>query len=58
MLDLKYQMHISCSEAYKKNEPMPADMNVHVIIQRHAALAWVTMYAEWMDEEIGEMLGG
>lgn len=43
-------MRITCSEAYKKNEPMPADMNLYVLIQRHAALAWVTMYARVMDD--------
>lgn len=49
MLDLKFQMHINCSEAYKKNEPMPGDMNFHVVVQRHAALAWVANYGEVVD---------
>lgn len=39
--DLIYRYHWACVDARLKQQPMPADMDASVVMERHAALNWL-----------------
>ncbi len=48
--DLTYRLHWAARNAYFNNQPMPANLNLSIIIERHYAINWVTYYADDWDE--------
>ncbi|WP_114790413.1 DUF4272 domain-containing protein [Niabella yanshanensis] len=50
MSDLVYRLHWATRNAGLKDEPIPASLNLSVIMERHYAINWLTYYAdEWDD---------
>lgn len=50
VLDLTYRLHWATKNSNLNGQPMPADLNLSVIMERHYAMNWVTCYAEEWDE--------
>jgi hypothetical protein len=48
--DLIYRIHWAVKEAQFNNQPIPANINIGVVYERHIALNWLTMYAEDWDD--------
>jgi len=48
--DLIYRIHWATTEARLKGTPMPAGLNEDIVMERHFALNWLTMYAEDWDD--------
>lgn len=48
--DLTYRLHWATRNANLNNLPMPADLSLSVIMERHYAINWVTLYADEWDE--------
>lgn len=48
--DLIYRIHWATEEARIKNKKVPADLNPDVVMERHFALNWLTMYADDWDD--------
>jgi hypothetical protein len=48
--DLIYRIHWATTEASLKNKPLPAGLNNDIVMERHFALNWLTMYAEEWDD--------
>jgi Domain of unknown function (DUF4272) len=48
--DLIYRLHWATRNADLNNQPMPANLNLSIIIERHYAINWVTFYADEWDE--------
>jgi hypothetical protein len=48
--DLIYRTHWAARDAQLNGRPMPAGINYDVIMERHFALNWLTMYAEDWDD--------
>lgn len=48
--DLLYRLHWATRDADLNNKPMPANLSLSIIMERHYAINWVTYYAdEWDD---------
>ena len=48
--DLIYRIHWATRDASLNNKPTPAGLNQDIVMERHFALNWLTMYAdEWDD---------
>ncbi|NOS94520.1 MAG: DUF4272 domain-containing protein [Cyclobacteriaceae bacterium] len=48
--DLIYRLHWAAREADLKKQPMPASLNLSIMMERHYAINWVTFYGdEWDD---------
>lgn len=48
--DLVYRLHWATRNANLNNQPMPANLDLSIIMERHYAINWVTFYAdEWDD---------
>lgn len=48
--DLIYRIHWATEDARVNNKKVPANLNPDVIMERHFALNWLTMYAEDWDD--------
>ncbi len=48
--DLIYRLHWVTRNADLNNQPMPANLNLSTIMERHYAINWVTIYADEWDE--------
>lgn len=48
--DLIYRLHWATRNANLNNQPMPANLDLSIIMERHYAINWVTFYAEEWDE--------
>ncbi|MFC7772987.1 DUF4272 domain-containing protein [Flavobacterium sp. GCM10027622] len=48
--DLTYRLHWATRDASLNNQPMPANLILSVIMERHYAINWVTFYGEEWDE--------
>jgi hypothetical protein len=48
--DLVYRLHWATRNADLNNQPMPAKLDLSIIIERHYAINWVTFYADEWDE--------
>lgn len=48
--DLTYRLHWAARNADLHDEPIPADLDLSVIMERHYAINWVTYYADDWDE--------
>jgi Domain of unknown function (DUF4272) len=48
--DLIYRLHWATRNADLNNQPMPANLDLSIIMERHYAINWVTFYAEEWDE--------
>jgi hypothetical protein len=48
--DLIYRIHWATREAGFKGKPMPAGLSEDIVMERHFALNWLTMYAEDWDD--------
>jgi hypothetical protein len=48
--DLIYRLHWATRNADLNNQPMPANLDLSIIIERHYAINWVTFYADEWDE--------
>lgn len=48
--DLTYRLHWATRNADLNNQPIPANLDLSIIIERHYAINWVTFYAEKWDE--------
>ena len=48
--DLIYRIHWATREAGLKGKPMPANLSEDIVMERHFALNWLTMYAEDWDD--------
>lgn len=48
--DLIYRIHWATVDASIKNKKVPSGLNPDVVIERHFALNWLTMYAEDWDD--------
>lgn len=48
--DLIYRIHWATREAGLKKKPMPAGLSDDIVMERHFALNWLTMYAEDWDD--------
>ncbi len=48
--DLIYRLHWAARETDLKKQPMPASLNLSIVMERHYAINWVTFYGdEWDD---------
>ncbi|MCH5690836.1 DUF4272 domain-containing protein [Niabella sp. W65] len=52
MSDLVYRLHWATKNANLNNEPMPAGLNLGIIMERHYAINWLTYYADEWDSVI------
>lgn len=50
MLDLIYRMHWATRNAYLTGQPMPANLDEGIVMERHYALNWITCYADDWDD--------
>jgi len=48
--DLIYRLHWATRNADLNNQPMPANLDLSIITERHYAINWVTFYADEWDE--------
>lgn len=48
--DLIYRLHWATRNANLNNQPMPANLDLSIIMERHYAINWVTFYADEWDE--------
>lgn len=48
--DLIYRLHWATRSANLNNQPMPANLDLSIIMERHYAINWVTFYADEWDE--------
>ena len=48
--DLTYRLHWATRNANLNNLPMPADLSLSVIMERHYAINWVTSYTDNWDD--------
>lgn len=48
--DLTYRLHWATRNADLTNKPMPANLSLSVIMERHYAINWVTYYADGWDD--------
>lgn len=48
--DLVYRLHWATKSANLNSEPMPAGLNLGIIMERHYAINWLTYYADEWDE--------
>ncbi len=48
--DLTYRLHWATRNTDLNNQPMPANLSLSIIIERHYAINWVTYYADDWDE--------
>lgn len=48
--DLTYRLHWTTRDADLNNQPMPANLNLSIVEERHYAINWVTYYADEWDE--------
>lgn len=48
--DLIYRLHWATRKADLNNQPMPANLDLSIIMERHYAINWVTFYADEWDE--------
>jgi Domain of unknown function (DUF4272) len=48
--DLIYRLHWATRNANLNNQPMPASLDLSIIMERHYAINWVTIYADKWDE--------
>lgn len=48
--DLIYRLHWATRNADLNNQPIPANLDLSIIIERHYAINWVTFYADEWDE--------
>lgn len=48
--DLIYRIHWATRESNLKGKPTPANVNEDIVIERHFALNWLTMYADNWDD--------
>ncbi|MCF0058338.1 DUF4272 domain-containing protein [Dyadobacter sp. CY356] len=48
--DLIYRLHWATRNADLNNQPMPANLDFSIIMERHYAINWVTFYADEWDE--------
>ena len=48
--DLIYRLHWATRNADLNNQPMPANLDYGIIMERHYAINWITFYAEEWDE--------
>lgn len=48
--DLIYRLHWATRNANLSSQPMPANLNLSIIMERHYAINWVTFYADEWDE--------
>ncbi len=48
--DLIYRIHWATRQAGLKGKPMPANISEDIVMERHFALNWLTMYAEDWDD--------
>lgn len=48
--DLMYRLHWAARNAQLNNQPMPANLNLSIVMERHYAINWVTFYADEWDE--------
>lgn len=48
--DLMYRLHWAARNAQLNNQPMPANLDLSIVMERHYAINWVTFYAEAWDE--------
>ncbi|WP_353481237.1 DUF4272 domain-containing protein [Haliscomenobacter sp.] len=49
-LDLIYRLHWATRNANLNNQPMPASLDLSMIMERHYAINWVTIYADEWDK--------
>jgi hypothetical protein len=49
-LDLIYRLHWATRNANLNNQPMPASLDLNMIMERHYAINWVTIYADEWDK--------
>lgn len=50
MLDLLYRIHWATRDAYLKGQPIPANLDEGIVMERHYAVNWLTCYAGDWDE--------
>lgn len=50
ILDLTYRLHWAARDANLKRKPIPANLSLSIIMERHYAINWVTFYADEWDE--------
>jgi len=48
--DLVYRLHWATRNADLNNQPIPANLDLSIIMERHYAINWVTYYADEWDE--------
>ncbi|MFT3704986.1 MAG: DUF4272 domain-containing protein [Agriterribacter sp.] len=48
--DLIYRIHWAATEARLRGKPMPANLSEDIVMERHFALNWLTMYADDWDD--------
>ena len=48
--DLIYRLHWATRNANLNNQPMPANLDLSIIMERHYAINWVTFYSDEWDE--------
>lgn len=48
--DLMYRLHWTTRNADLNNQPMPANLDLSIIMERHYAINWITFYADEWDE--------
>lgn len=48
--DLIYRLHWATRDADLKGHPIPANLSLSIIVERHYAINWVTYYADEWDE--------
>jgi len=48
--DLIYRLHWAARNADLNDQPMPANVDLSIIMERHYAINWVTFYADEWDE--------
>jgi hypothetical protein len=48
--DLVYRLHWATRNADLNKQPMPANLDLSIIMERHYAINWVTFYADEWDE--------
>jgi hypothetical protein len=49
-LDLTYRLHWATRNADLTKQPMPANLSLSIVMERHYAINWVTYYADEWDE--------
>lgn len=50
MSDLVYRLHWATKNANLNNEPMPAGLNLSIIMERHHAINWLIYYGDDWDD--------